>query len=101
MKESKLVAEKELKYEGIKGIPASITGMGEMPDTGSWKILKPKIDSSKCIKCLLCWLHCPDTAVKRMPDDSIQFDLQICKGCGSCAEVCPVKCIEMVKAKGE
>lgn len=65
--------------------------------TGTWRTEKPVIDQSKCVKCLLCWVFCPDMSVKRLDDDSVEIDYEYCKGCGICSEVCPTKAIEMVE----
>jgi pyruvate ferredoxin oxidoreductase delta subunit len=65
--------------------------------TGVWRIEKPIIDQSKCTKCLLCWIYCPDMAVKRIDSGSVEIDYEFCKGCGICAEVCPPKAIKMVE----
>jgi pyruvate ferredoxin oxidoreductase delta subunit len=65
--------------------------------TGGWRLQRPVRDDSRCVDCLFCWLYCPDAAV-RCEDESVKglgFDLDHCKGCGICAAVCPVKCIEM------
>ncbi len=32
--------------------------------TGSWRTFKPVWIKDNCIHCLLCWLYCPDNAVK-------------------------------------
>lgn len=64
--------------------------------TGTWRALKPIYHKEKCIKCLLCWIHCPEPAIIRHEDDTIEIDYDYCKGCGICANVCPVKAIEMV-----
>lgn len=95
----KITEENKIVYDRTKGIPFGVAGKSKMPDTGSWKVFKPVIDERKCIKCLTCWMHCPDTAIRRTEDDKPKVDYAICKGCGACAEVCPVKAIEMVKAK--
>jgi len=63
--------------------------------TGNWRAMKPVLDNGKCIKCLLCWIHCPEPAILRGDDDSVQIDYDYCKGCGICANVCPVHAIEM------
>ena len=65
--------------------------------TGIWRTTKPVIDRSKCTKCLLCWVYCPDMAIKRKEDDSVEIDYDYCKGCGICAETCPTKAISMVE----
>ncbi len=94
----KLVEETKIKYLGRKGIPATEFG-AKHPDTGSWKVFEPRIDHGKCIKCHLCWLQCPDNAIKIIKEGRVAVDYGLCKGCGTCAEVCPVKCIKMVKSK--
>ena len=73
---------------------------GEAGTTGEWRAKRPIIDLSKCTPCkkqkdtcYLCWLYCPDGTVKRgIP---LEIDLQYCKGCGVCAQVCPTKAIRM------
>jgi pyruvate ferredoxin oxidoreductase delta subunit len=73
---------------------------GEAGTTGDWRAERPVIDHSKCTPCkkqkdtcYLCWLYCPDGTVKRgIP---IEIDLNYCKGCGVCAQVCPTKAISM------
>ena len=67
-----------------------------MGKTGHWRIFRPVLDKSKCVKCLQCWVFCPETAIKRV-DNSVEIDYDYCKGCGVCANVCPVKAITMVK----
>ena len=65
--------------------------------TGDWRTFKPVRDEEKCTDCLICWVYCPDSSVL-VEDGKIRgVDYDHCKGCGICAEVCPPKCIEMVK----
>jgi 2-oxoacid:acceptor oxidoreductase delta subunit (pyruvate/2-ketoisovalerate family) len=67
------------------------------PETGGWRTgLKPEVDLSRCVNCLLCWVYCPDSAVRLEGSTFKGFDLSYCKGCEICAEVCPVQAIEMV-----
>ncbi len=67
--------------------------------TGAWRTMRPVLDKSKCINCLVCWIYCPDAAIKVKDGKVIEIDLDYCKGCGICAEVCPpkVKAVTMVK----
>ncbi len=65
--------------------------------TGDWRVYRPVIDREKCIDCLLCWIHCPDSAIKVEDAKIVEVDYDHCKGCGICAEVCPVNCIKMEK----
>ena len=56
----------------------------------------PKIlDKAKCVKCLRCWIFCPEATVIRNKDDTVDIDYEYCKGCGICADVCKVKAIVM------
>jgi 2-oxoacid:acceptor oxidoreductase delta subunit (pyruvate/2-ketoisovalerate family) len=74
-------------------------------NTGSWRALRPNIELNKCIHCMLCFLYCPDNAVKiiKFSDkqggnpEVIGIDIKHCKGCSICSSVCPVKCITMDK----
>ena len=74
-------------------------------NTGSWRALRPNINLDKCIHCMMCFLYCPDNAVKIIKNSDKQggnpevigVDLKHCKGCSICSSVCPVKCIVMEK----
>jgi 2-oxoacid:acceptor oxidoreductase delta subunit (pyruvate/2-ketoisovalerate family) len=93
-----MISEKKLKNDGVKGIPHAVPGH-RPPNKSSWRVLKPVCDYSKCIKCHLCWLFCPDSAIKINKKGYPETDSRLCKGCGLCARVCPVRCIKMVRAK--
>jgi len=80
--------------------------IGEAGKTGTWSKLKPVIDVEKCIpaisgkpSCFNCWLYCPEGVVTRTIPPEIDNDY--CKGCGICAEECPVKAISMEEVKSE
>jgi len=72
-------------------------GNAEEYHTGGWRTFRPVRDDDKCINCLQCWIYCPDNAIKVIDQKvaGIPYDLDHCKGCGVCADICPVKCIEM------
>jgi pyruvate ferredoxin oxidoreductase delta subunit len=63
--------------------------------TGSWRSERPIVDAAKCIKCAICWMHCPDAAIHQREDEVYVADLDYCKGCGICVAVCPKSCIKM------
>jgi pyruvate ferredoxin oxidoreductase delta subunit len=65
--------------------------------TGDWRIQrKPVINHQKCVMCLMCWIFCPDVSILRT-DKTVEVDYYHCKGCGVCANECPVKAIDMVE----
>jgi len=79
----------------------SSPAIGEAGKTGEWRDSVPVIDQEKCLpvrqskpSCFLCWLYCPDAVIsKTIP---IQINMEYCKGCGICAQVCPAHAITMV-----
>ncbi|MCD6491602.1 MAG: 4Fe-4S binding protein [Candidatus Njordarchaeia archaeon] len=70
--------------------------------TGTWRSFKPIIDDKKCVRCLLCWLYCPDDSfiIKWSEDGKrpkqVLVNYEYCKGCGICSTVCPTKAITMI-----
>lgn len=87
------------ELKGWKDIPIGgvITepGSARKFKTGSWRVMRPVYDRSKCIDCMMCWIACPDMAI--IQEDSIMkgINYDYCKGCGICANVCPKNAIEM------
>jgi 2-oxoacid:acceptor oxidoreductase delta subunit (pyruvate/2-ketoisovalerate family) len=64
--------------------------------TGGWRTgVRPAVDLSLCVNCLLCWLYCPDAAVRLDRTTFTGFDYDFCKGCEICAAVCPTGAITM------
>jgi pyruvate ferredoxin oxidoreductase delta subunit len=68
---------------------------GAMGKTGSWRVFRPFLDIKKCVKCLRCWIFCPEGSIERKKDDSVKINYEYCKGCGICSNVCNVKAITM------
>ena len=87
---------------GAASIPmkteAGLVGPGSFVEskTGSWKIFHPEYDKEKCTMCNFCWFYCPEGCIYRK-SDRMDFDMTYCKGCGICANECPVDAIKMVR----
>jgi len=60
-----------------------------------WRIYRPRFLQENCIGDRACELCCPDGAVYRIEKRKYDVDLDACKGCGICAEMCPVEDIVM------
>ncbi len=78
-------------------VPIARPRKGVSGKTGSWRWLRPVVDNSKCVKCFLCEIYCPDNTIIVDPEKGATIDYDYCKGCGICAQVCPTKAIDMVK----
>ncbi len=79
------------------GAIVTTPGSSSVRRTGDWRTERPILDKEKCIKCGLCWLHCPDAAITALDDGYFEPDLYHCKGCGICAAICPKKAITMLE----
>ncbi|MCE4618600.1 MAG: 4Fe-4S binding protein [Desulfurococcales archaeon] len=104
MAEEKLPAWNELPPGAVILEP----GSSEKRYTGDWRIFRPVLNQDKCIRCLLCWVYCPDDAFYFEDEPYVtnkgrkyKFSLKInydhCKGCGICVEECPVNAIDFVE----
>ena len=79
----------------------SSPGIGEGGKTGEWRSSRPVIEQKKCLParqnkpaCFQCWLYCPEAVIsKTIP---VLINLEYCKGCGICAQVCPAQAVTMV-----
>jgi len=124
MKSRKKVAvtkESEKIQMGAIGKP----GTSEVTRTGDWRTFYPEFDMEQCTRCGKCQESCPDAAIherelsgreatealKRAEDlekagkikkaaakkAHIQYELDptYCKGCGICANECPIQGIKM------
>ena len=78
------------KPEGIVVKP----GSSKEYKTGSWRVKKPVFKHDKCTDCRICVMVCPDGVIFG-EDKKYWADMEFCKGCGICAEECPVDDIEM------
>lgn len=58
--------------------------------TGTWRSTRPVHDMEQCTHCMICWIYCPDMAILVEDGRWKEFDYDHCKGCGICADVCPV-----------
>ena len=52
-----------------------------------------KACTNGCIGCMKCQKTCPHGAIT-VTDNLATIDYSLCTGCGACADVCPVKCIQ-------
>lgn len=80
----------------LGGLIVEAGNSAEYP-TGGWRAFRPIRDVDRCIQCLQCWVFCPDASIVVENQKMTGFDYDHCKGCGICAQICPVTCIEMVE----
>ena len=90
--------EGELTWKDLE-IGGIITEMGNASQyrTGDWRSQKPAYDFSRCIKCGVCQIFCPEGCIQQNAEGYFEADLFYCKGCGICARECPAIVITMVE----
>lgn len=72
--------QEDRAYSGSNSFTASVA---------DWRIEKPVFNKDYCIDCQFCWIYCPDISIISRDKKMIGVDMDHCKGCGICVEVCP------------
>ncbi|MHA1608108.1 MAG: 2-oxoacid:acceptor oxidoreductase family protein [Candidatus Freyarchaeota archaeon] len=83
-------------WTDLPPVPVSTPSKGSIGKTGSWRTHRPVIDEEKCVKCLFCWMYCPEAAITVNSEGYPQIDYDYCKGCGICSTECPKEAIRMI-----
>jgi 2-oxoacid:acceptor oxidoreductase delta subunit (pyruvate/2-ketoisovalerate family) len=68
-------------------------GSAALRQTGNWRVERPEIDLTKCKRCFLCYLYCPEAAMRLDAENFPHVDYDHCKGCMICYEECPTDAI--------
>jgi len=68
-------------------------GSAALRQTGNWRSERPVIELAKCKRCFLCYLYCPEAALRLDADNFPHVDYDHCKGCMICYEECPTDAI--------
>lgn len=91
-------SEGELTWKDLEiGCAISEAGNASAYKTGDWRSMRPIVAKEHCIHCGVCYIFCPDMAIRKNEDGSFEADLYYCKGCGICAHECITGCITMVQ----
>ena len=68
-------------------------GSAALRATGNWRTERPEIDLAQCKRCFLCYLYCPEAAMRLDAENFPHVDYDHCKGCMICYEECPTEAI--------
>lgn len=66
-------------------------GSAALRATGNWRVERPVIDLDKCKRCFLCYLYCPEAAMRLDAENFPHVDYDHCKGCMICYEGRPAR----------
>ncbi len=89
-------SEHELTWKDIE-TGAAVTDPGNAAGyrTGDWRSQRPTYDFSRCLKCGICYVFCPEGCVRQNQKGFFEANPFYCKGCGICAFECPTRVIVM------
>ena len=91
-------ADSEMTWKDLEpGCIVTEPGSASQYKTGAWRSQRPTYEFSKCIKCAMCQMFCPEGCIHQNQEGHYVADLDYCKGCGICAKECPTRVIKMVE----
>ena len=91
-------SEGEMTWKDIEvGAIATEPGNASLYQTGTWRSQRPTYDFSRCIKCGVCQLFCPEGCIQQNKEGHFEANLFHCKGCGICSRECWTRVITMVE----
>ena len=90
--------EDELTWKDMEiGAIVTEAGNASQYQTGVWRSQRPTYDFSRCIKCGMCQIFCPEGCIEQNAEGYFEANLFYCKGCGICARECWPQAITMVE----
>jgi len=90
-------AEHEITWKDLEvGCIVTEPGSASQYRSGDWRSERPIRDDSKCIKCGICYIFCPEGCIGQNDDGYFEANLFYCKGCGICARECWTGAIKMI-----
>ena len=91
-------SESELTWKDLEvGCIVTKAGSAREYRTGDWRSQRPTYDFTKCIKCGVCQIYCPEGCISQRADGYFEANMFWCKGCGICGVECPTGVIKMVE----
>lgn len=84
-----------MTYHGASAGTPSIVAQANarLRRTGNWRFTRPVVDLSRCTRCQICGIRCPDGSITFDLQGYPHIDYEQCKGCLICVEECPAHVI--------
>ncbi len=84
----------ELAVSQARGA-ASAAGIPMGKGKYTMELIRATPSDERCAKCYKCIEACPFNAISVNESGSLIVDIILCRGCGTCAAICPSKAIEL------
>jgi len=95
------MTKQKVEWETLKGRKLDEKAIKEYQEergVWAWRVFKPIVDEEACRRCWLCVDWCPEGVIEK-GEKAAKINLLICKGCGVCAEECPLDAIKMERER--
>lgn len=88
-------------FPDVSGVWASpsvwLPATSALRNMTGWRVYRPVIDRARCTRCFLCFVLCPEGAIRLDAEQYPVVDEAHCKGCLVCAQECPPEAIAVVR----
>jgi pyruvate ferredoxin oxidoreductase gamma subunit len=89
----------DLTYAFPAEAAPSIYAIANSPErkTGNWRQFRPVLEPALCSRCWICFVRCPEAAIRLDAQEYPVVDYDVCKGCLLCAHECPTQAFRVEK----
>lgn len=93
---SAVIRADRVKVDWYPAEPRSEGGMAPMTQVEALAEAARCMSCGMCMDCETCWMYCSKNCFVKLPKgEHYKIKLDLCNGCGKCAESCPCGFIEM------
>jgi Pyruvate/2-oxoacid:ferredoxin oxidoreductase delta subunit len=85
-----------VKLDWYAAMPRSSSEAAQMTEAEAIAEAARCMSCGMCMDCETCWMYCSKNCFSKLPKgEHYRIKLDLCNGCGKCAEACPCGYIEM------
>jgi Pyruvate/2-oxoacid:ferredoxin oxidoreductase delta subunit len=91
-----VIKSDKLKLDWYKALPRFDAAVPTMTEAEAIAEATRCMSCGMCMDCETCWMYCSMNCFVKLPKgEHYKLKLDLCNGCGKCAEACPCGFIEM------
>ena len=91
-----VIRSDRLKLDWYPNAPAYKSSAGPMTEADAIAEAARCMSCGMCMDCETCWMYCSKNCFVKLPKgEHYKIKVELCNGCGKCADACPCGYIEM------